>query len=341
MAEPEDRFGIPTVPLPNAPSVFGRGGVSFLQAQSLESGNRNRLASTLEFRDRVHTLVRREQTRAQAAAAMSQISRLNPRDPDFLQKRNDIIAQNPNATLDEAMGNLLKMQDDIYSEAEAGRARDQQFEDFKTRTEYNEGILDKRNEKRQGQAEQARGRAGVEGLSDFGRERFEGYRDFGFRDEEALKKAQADEQNEGAVLSLLEGGFTEQEIFGGTAEDGTELPSLVDKDGKVDPRKVASALGEKKRAEAEKKLKADERKALEDRLERLNDLLEANKLESDDVKGPIRQQIQDVMNQLNGGTTQPGAGGGMGPGVSTRTGGSTSKPKPKSRAVDRLFPSNA
>jgi hypothetical protein len=303
-------FGVPEVSLPRAPSVFGGGGTGFFQAQALENQNRNRLVRTLEFRSQVSDLMRGEQARSQGAAAMSQLSRLNPRDPDYLDKRNQIISANPNAALDETAAAFLGLQEDVFADAEADRQADASFEDSARRAEFQETLFEARDKRRLATAkEQAKldeQEAGLEGLSSFGQDQFLDYKNAGFTEEAALKKAQADDENESAVVGLLEAGLSEADIYGlkdangapvTDAEGNAIKPGVLDAEGRVDRRKVAEFVGQQKiRAQAELAAK-EERRRLEQDLKLLNEQLESAG-HSTGVKEPLLKAIAEINKKL-------------------------------------------
>ena len=105
------------------PTGGTRGNVSPGQFKQLDNNYMKRAEQILQHKDRVATLRDKEQARVQGSQAIGLIQGLDPKDPNYLTNRNDIISRYPKASLDAAANSFLDMQEDVYAQTEHERRR--------------------------------------------------------------------------------------------------------------------------------------------------------------------------------------------------------------------------
>lgn len=279
MADSFDIFtsGVPNVSGHSAPSVIGTG-VSIPQAQKLTNDRINSTSQLLEFRDRVATFQSREKSRVEGAAALQELTGLDPQnDPDYQVKVADVLSRNPNASLDASVANFLKVQGNIYNDAEGDRdavdeatRRDREAKrNFKIRRKQSRVIAEDSIEfKREQELTDT-----INNLSPEEGDRFDAHKKQGLSDIRAVKKTLQDSQTAAEINKLREAGITDLEIFGG-GEDSELFPGLLNEHGRVDPAKAANVVRESKLNFARKEQQKAVRLEQKDTLDRLIDAQE-------------------------------------------------------------------
>lgn len=303
MADLLDEFleGVPNVGGRSVPSVFGDSAVSFEQANRLTADRVNVESQLLETRSRFNKLRREEQTRSEGQSAMSELTRLDPaNDPDYMSKVQDILARNPNASLDAAVSNFLEVQGGIFADAEADRDADDELRrrrqedrrEFKLRRKR-EGIL--RNDAK-AHAEQDEIEEAYDSMTPEQRKTFDRYSQI-TSDKKALRRVIEETQTATEINMLLTQGIPKAEIYG---DEDAGIEGLMGADGRIDPKKLATYMGSMKQAEMIRDRKEQE---IQDKRNRLKNLEDYQKLLSDPLNEsatPERKKaVSDAIEKLH------------------------------------------
>jgi hypothetical protein len=219
-----------------------------------------------EFRDR-------ETARAQGQAALGQLTGLDPvNDPDYLNKVQGIIAQNPSATLDATVNNFLKVQGDAFNQVDRIRQRDadllkqQQIQDERDRRETE--LAETRTRSELELRREAALQAELDSLPPSLVDRFSEYRDFGYTPFESMAKVKEDAAAAGALSELAELGISPDDDEVRMIPDPNDPKNMIstgifDTQGRIDPVKVnrlkAKAQAEKARGKEQEALKRNAR----------------------------------------------------------------------------------
>jgi len=248
---------------------------------------------------------------------MSQLTQLDPaNDPEYMTKVQDILARNPNASLDAAVSNFLEVQGGVFADAEADRGAEMELQrrrregnrDFRVRRKQ-EGIL---REDEKGFRDQEELEDAYEQMSPAQRELYDKYSKTA-TPKQALRRVISESQTASEVNALLAEGISESKIFGVTDADGNVLEEgLVDDKGRVDPKKLSVYMGERKQALAQKELEdksvAEKRTRLQGLMkyqEELNDPLnesatpERKKLVADSID-KLQRELGDLPSETTG-----------------------------------------
>lgn len=339
MADPFAQF---TSGVPPVGSVAGR---RMFEQNPMDSGlragmARNRMAaqsSILETQNRIEQFRQANRSRQQAPQVMGALSQLDPlNDPEYDRKVMGILSQAPDATLDKTVANFLDVQGGIFSRA-------QQERDWQSRAETTFKQQDAMTRLRGDYAETARKQRAEMERAKAINDRFDSlplpYRQSAAQmaqetgdPETAIASAEIQAERDAAVNKLRSEGFTDEEIFGTTAEFGPPKSTGVIRAGMVDPNKASALIGAKKRAkeaEADAPKPVNERDAIKDELTLMNDLFRmreaAGQLPDDDpIKDAYKQRIGEMESKLG---LQPKASG-----ASVPAAGGTSQPAPRTAA---------
>lgn len=306
----------------SAPSIFGPNAVSSQQANRISADRVNTQSQLLETRSRFNKLNREEQTRIEGQRALNELSQLDPRsDVDYMDKVQDILARNPNASLDGAVSNFLGVQSGIYEDSEADRDAEAQLVQRQQEDQRNWRKQRKRNQVLNEDNKDFRDSVEDEDTIDsFTPAQRERYRELAKKTnpKRALRRVKDEVQNAAEFNAVLESGVPESVILDGLVDaDGTVVQEpLVDDKGRIDRKRLDAYKGKQRALQAK-------REALEDDLEKkraqlrswmeyqktLQDpLLEA----SDEEKLRTARNISQLQNELNpeldGGAPSPETG---------------------------------
>lgn len=254
LAPATSAMGIPALDLPRIPALVGERGttVTPYQSKALMGQAMEAKTGVLEYHDRVATLRQKHLARADGAKALADLQGLDPRDPHYLDKRNAVIAQYPSASLDDSVNNFLGLQADVFTTATREREKEADLE-------YRGRSLLAKTEQEKRDAEQKFLTGEFQDLSPLSQQAYSQGRQQGLDHASSLTVAGRIERNEQEILTLLEDGFTEEEVLG-----------MLDEDGLIQPRQRAAAIGRKKVAaktdEEKKAAETANRRQLEDSL---------------------------------------------------------------------------
>lgn len=313
MADPFAQF---TSGVPPVGSVAGR---RMFEQNPMDSGlragmARNRMAaqsSILETQNRIEQFRQANRSRQQAPQVMGALSQLDPlNDPEYDRKVMGILSQAPDATLDKTVANFLDVQGGIFSRAQEQRdvqARDEYFVRKSEAAARAKAAQDQVEYDRQMELNRAK-----EMNSRFDKLPLP-YRQSAAQmaqetgdPETAIASAEIQAERDAEVNKLRSEGFTDEEIFGTTAEFGPPKSTGVIRAGTVDPNKASALIGAKKRAkeaEADAPKPVNERDAIKDELTLMDSLFKmreaASALPDDDpVKGAYAQRIGEIESKL-------------------------------------------
>lgn len=261
------QFGIAPVQLPGIYGLSSNpaSAVDFTQARALTGQAVQATSRILDhqdrlmtFRDKQQTFQEREKARADAGAAMGHLQSLDPSSPDYMNQRNRVLSLYPSATLDGTASNFLSLQSSVYEQHQRDRERDQ---DWKARG----ALLEQKSQIEQAEDEDDFIATKLPNLTGPAQTKYFESREMGLTHAQGLMVAGRYEDNEKSVLSMLESGFTEDEVA-----------KISDpKTGILDPRKRAAAIGQKKKTaetKTEKKeLDIQRKRFLEDQLQDAKD----------------------------------------------------------------------
>lgn len=320
-------FGIAPVQLPGqapAGAASTPGTVSLEQSQYLMGSAMDSTSRIAQFHERMSVLRRGAMSRQQGAAATAALSQLDPTSPTYLQDRNDIIRRNPLATLDQSTTNFLGLQEDVY-------VATQQDLDEQADNEARGNYLQQKSQIEQQEDERKFMETELPEKPAIAQEAYNEARKQGVPHAQALIITGKIEKNENEILTMLEEGFTEEEVTG-----------MLDDNGLMDPRKRAAAIGKRKR-ELEQGTKTKEKEKsrrilLEKQLEDLDDQ-RSNAVDEYGEGDPAElQRIDEEMSRVRAalGYSVPGLGA---PGMVDPITGEPLTPtaqKPTTR-VDALF----
>lgn len=312
------------------PPVVGdpRSTVTLGQSQALMGTAMDQQSKILQYWDRIDTFQQKAESRAAGSQVIAGLQQLDPRDPEYLTKRNALLSSQPAATLDAMAVNFLGLQEDLYRATEAERQRKEDME-FRGR------MLQVRSAEEEAEDERDFLTTKLPELSDIAQTAYATAREQGMSHAEAMIVSGRVDKNETEILTLLEEGFTEQEVEG----------MLNPETGFIDARKRAAALGKRKRETASQKEKEEleraERRGLEDALADL--IAQERAMTSGDQAllnpnpeglAEIRKAMADIRSRLG----YPTPGETMGPGalapVNPVTGKPLQTPSPSSPASD-------
>jgi hypothetical protein len=349
MADLIDTFltGVPNTPSAT-PRIFGSNAVSPSAAQGIVSDRLARATYLADAKTKLGEFRDRENARAQGQAALGQLTGLDPvNDPDYVNKVQGIIAQNPSATLDATVVNFLKVQGDAFNQVDRIRQRDadllkqQQIQDERDRRETE--LLETRTRSELELRREAALQAELDSLPPSLVDRFSEYRNFGYTPFESMAKVKEDAASAGALSELAELGISPDDDEVRMIPDPNDPTVMIstgifDTQGRIDPVKVnrlkAKAQAEKARGKEQEALKRNARADV-NVISRL--------LEDPELDDATRAKYQAAIKKyselagLEGPLTDGGESGRVG---STATGASdkTKTPPPDTSGADRFLP---
>jgi len=260
---PERNFGVAPMQLPAAAPLWGNNAVSVGAFQKEEKQNRDLLLETAGFRDRMADLRLKEQSRADGSAAMNELSRLDPTDPNYVSARNDIIQRNPNAALDKTVSSWLSLQDDEFRLAEADRAEEEQAKAARANLirKQQEEAEERSYLARKGEAE--RRQSQFDKLSPRAQEKFDiMVQDGSVPEGRALQFARFYDEGQKKYSELLQAGI-----------DPEAVAEVVDDDGFVDLEAADALLGAQKAASNQRSIDKDRTYVLRREIESIDEQL--------------------------------------------------------------------
>ena len=241
----------------------GSGQVSSHQQTALINSRFDREISFRRRSRELRILKAEEQAAVDGEIVRTQISQLDPRDPEFLTKRNNILEARPDSLLDTVTARFLGLQDEVYDEAEHDRQRIEELnlermrraEGIQASEAAAERSETRRRERNTEEARQAR----IDSLSSEARMILEGS-----EDPDALEQAEQFDVDFAMELALLEGGF-----------EAATIESFKEPDGTLNRKKIARAVGLQKRAAAEAEQRDIQARNLSFELKELKDQIDA------------------------------------------------------------------
>lgn len=267
----------------------------------------------LDKANRIQSFMQAQKARAAGDAVMGELSGLRPDQPDYLTKRNELLARYPHATLDQTALNFLGLQEDVFQVSERQRwytqNRADDLTDFSARADKQIEAED-RAQDRYRSHEISRN---VMGLTPEARGIYESVHQNTKDPETALSEALAFEQDQETRLAMLQEGFSPEEILGlETPENKTRGFKVIDRG------KAAAELGKRKQAAFSKKLLDDHINKIEDEIRDLRTDLKADIYEDIASETLAKKRLSDLQETLTklrgiGGITAPAPNGTDGP----------------------------
>lgn len=313
---------------------------------------RNRVANEgylLDTRSKLNELRDREVSRTQGRAALGALTQLDPiNDPDYMNKVQGIIAQNPQATLDRTVSSFLGIQGDAFRLADQDRRR--QEDDQRRR------VLQEERDRRELELSDQRMRSSIDIRREAELEdeinsmppsllsQFNQYRESGLDPNRALAQVKEDAASAGALAELAELGIDLEspEIRGipDPLKPGSFIrEGVIGPNGRIDVGKVNSiksrAIAEKAQAKEQDYLRKNAR----------TDMIAVQRLMRDEEdEGTItpekKQQYQAAIDEyarLAGLNVSLPSGGESGK-VNGPTGATGTAPRPDTSAADKYIP---
>lgn len=244
---------------------------------AMDRKHMKRAQEILTFRDNVAMMKEREAARVQGNMAMRQISQLDPSQPDYLQKRNQIMSRYPKAGLDQTAQSFLGMQEDVYSEESRRRQyeleRQNRFED---QVNQYERMAEREDQRAELQLAKERSRE-VMGMSSGAQTAYYTSIQSGDDPEAAYRRAVAFAESERETLEYLKSGGLEKDLYVTDPETGATRRRTQ--------KEIAQQMGAFERQEREQGVKD----ARERDLEAQSDLV------SDQIKQLVDQLSSDAL----------------------------------------------
>jgi hypothetical protein len=233
-------------------------------------------SAILEARERVASLKDREMSRVQGQQALSELSALDPlADPDYDRKVMGVLAKNPAAALDKTVSNFLGVQGGMFERAQSERQAIEEEERQKILDrERSDMVLEREDRRIRQEASLRRDLEAEEVIAALPTpmlSKFDTYRNEGLDQRTALKRTMEDAEAEAEINELRAMGLSEFDIDGVPDPVTGEIvkEGLVGPNGRVDPAKKATLLGNLARKEQETKAKEEEMRAKEKNFDRL------------------------------------------------------------------------
>lgn len=267
----------------SAPIGSGKGTVTSAQRSSLDRNFLDEATGILEKADRIRTF--REASRSKQAGqhVTGALSQLSPDQPDYLERRNQILARNPDAMLDKTALNFLGLQEDVFNLAEQKRREKEALrideDQFQRRLKIQGDEEDRRvRTYRERQLDLNALQLSSEPLSLYNKLTGEGV-----DREKAYQQAFSLEEEQETRLELLGMGRTNEEI------EALRDPTTK----KISREKLAKAKGEQSRREMEDAQRDDQTASLYKILDSLNDQMKVVKMDPQ-AKKPLQARIDQL-----------------------------------------------
>lgn len=232
------------------------GGIPSHVFNAMDRKHMQRAEEILMFRDRVATLKDRESARVQGNMAMGQISRLDPSQPDYLQKRNEIISRYPKAMLDDTANKFLDLQEDLYDQEQGKREYDRQRQQSFDLEMQRIEAYSERDDERSAAIEAREQARAVRSMSSTAQDAYYDAVETGASPEEAFARAQRQHEREQYRNEYLRQGGLRSDLF--VTEDGQERPRTEEE--------LAELQGSRRRKQAEREFQENQIDDLDDQL---------------------------------------------------------------------------
>ena len=234
----ENFLGLPGIARAAAltPGIVGSGSVSSTQRGILEGNLLDSTLDILEKSNRMALLIRAEKGRQAGNNVIGEISKLDPSQPDYLERRNKIIASAPFATLDDVATRFLGLQEDVFNVAETARRRRQAVLEGESVYESRLDTQIQKNEEREKRYRERQIIDAVRGMSSGAQLIYKDAISKKKSPEDSLQEAVAFEEDQNLQTQLLQAGLEEE-----------ELDKIRGEDGQIDKRKAATFFGGKER----------------------------------------------------------------------------------------------
>ena len=307
----ESMLGIPGISQV-ARSAAGPGAITSQARAFLDDRLLNETAAILEKGDRIRALLQARKARASGQAVMGALSRLSPDAPDYLDKRNAILSQAPDAALDDTARNFLGLQEDVFRVAENKRQYQQGRQDRETDFGRQLDVQMDREQRSydtqiRKEVERAARSLSPEAKAIYDME-FKGMAGKPNAEEEALSKARAFEDNQDARAQFLQLGVPKERL------------DALSKNGFLDKEAIYEDLGKIAEARREAVITKEQIYQLVNEIKMLESVADItntavppeDKLAAKDKLPELRKKLSFLrgVEKEQANPSNPGAGGG-------------------------------
>jgi hypothetical protein len=340
--------------VPNAPAgtprIFGGGSVSPTAARRIVTtrvANENYL---LDTRQKLNDFRDRDVARTQGQAAIGSIAQLDPvNDPDYVGKVQGILSRNPQASLDAAVNNLLKIQGDAFNLADRERQEEQEEERRQRREEQNEvRALELAKKKTLTELDIQREAQLQDEIENLPPKMFDKYTEYLETDKldprRALNQVKQDAVGAGALEELAEVGIAPDDpsvvrILKDPSDPakGYARLGIYDEKGNVDTGKVTALIAEKKAGDVNRKRTDQDKQDALSALRAINSML--NDIDTDETEKEELREARRTYAKFLGYIDDTDATGATGAtGATDATGATGAATPPDTEPTDRFIP---